>query len=313
MKRRTPLIVPVERSKKFVLAKFDYFLEVHLLPIQNLLNPRRWLENFRKSEMDHAVHLLNAFLYYSEVLVDEMFVSSIHDLSNVVRPPDSSYSNALKIWQSFMDEVIITYVPEEIPRTIDKGIGYAKKAQHLLSIPKERILSPEDALRKICTRPLRKVIFVDDLVDTGVPFKKIWKRKIKLDNNLTVSFEDISHEQVCNFFYCPLICTEEGKAHIERHCAGIIFRPVHLLPPDYSVLAEDSIIWPPHLLPTAIDFLKTVSKRAGIPDSNGLEVNDWRGFGKLGLTVAFAHAIPDATLPIFSWNENGWKPLVQKK
>jgi hypothetical protein len=58
--------------------------------------------------------------------------------------------------------------------------------------------------------------------------------------------------------------------------------------------------------------VKAVSARIGIPDSGGAVVNDWQGFHCLGLSLAFYDSVPDATLPIFYWEENGWNPLIKK-
>jgi hypothetical protein len=57
--------------------------------------------------------------------------------------------------------------------------------------------------------------------------------------------------------------------------------------------------------------LKRISERAGYIQENG-GPDDWRGFHGLGLTVAFEHGIPDASLPIFFSERNGWKPLMRR-
>ncbi|MGI4789714.1 MAG: phosphoribosyltransferase-like protein [Janthinobacterium lividum] len=70
-------------------------------------------------------------------------------------------------------------------------------------------------------------------------------------------------------------------------------------------------MWPDHLRTSALDFLEKVSHRVGIYDTHG-GVNDWQGFNKLGLSLGFEHSVPDATLPIFYWEQNGWKPLLRR-
>jgi hypothetical protein len=49
-----------------------------------------------------------------------------------------------------------------------------------------------------------------------------------------------------------------------------------------------------------------------MPDTDGAVVNDWQGFHKLGLALAFQHCVPDATLPLFYWEHNEWHPLIRR-
>jgi len=59
-------------NEPFVLGKCDYFVDVQLWPLIQRLNPKRWLSNFRPAEMDHAISLLNAFLYFDRILMDQL-------------------------------------------------------------------------------------------------------------------------------------------------------------------------------------------------------------------------------------------------
>jgi len=77
-------------------------------------------------------------------------------------------------------------------------------------------------------------------------------------------------------------------------------------------LANDSIFWPDPLKHGANEAIKKASLRAGLPDTGGAKVNDWQGFYKLGLALGFYNSVPDATLPIFYWEKNGWKPLIRR-
>jgi hypothetical protein len=50
-----------------------------------------------------------------------------------------------------------------------------------------------------------------------------------------------------------------------------------------------------------------------MPDENGNNVNDWQGFHRLGLALAFEHGAPDATIAMLRWNANNWQPLIVGK
>ena len=59
-------------------------------------------------------------------------------------------------------------------------------------------------------------------------------------------------------------------------------------------------------------WIADASRRGGVPDTNGAQPGDWRGFAKLGLALAFEHGVPDATLPLFYWDGPGWEPLMRR-
>jgi hypothetical protein len=67
--------------------------------------------------------------------------------------------------------------------------------------------------------------------------------------------------------------------------------------------------WPEHLKTSATDWLYETSRRAGIVDGY---THGWKGFHDLGLALAFDGSVPDATLPLFHWEEGSWTPLVRR-
>ena len=193
----------------------------------------------------------------------------------------------------------------------DSGFAFARKARQVLGIREEQILSPDRAAAELYSGPIRPVVFVDDFVGSGNQFLETWERGVKISNTISISFRQLSLLRGTEFYYCPLVCTEFGYKRLRSSCSRLMLNPAHVLSASYSALHKESLIWPDHLRSTAADFLRTASGRAGIPD-NGGGVGDWRGFNSLGLTIAFAHSVPDATLPIFYWKENGWSALVRQ-
>jgi hypothetical protein len=295
-----------------VLGKCNYFTDVQLWPLTNTLNPRRWLENFRDDEKLLAIYLLDSFLYYSEPLVDALFISTFHSLSNVVRTEGDSYLAIRNAWRDFNNEVIISPVRGERPSVTDSGLTFARKAKKLLDIPEERIMAPEDALRALLVRP-RPVVFVDDFLGSGNQCHTTWHRQVEVRPSVSHSFASLASHGTSRFFYIPLVATQKGLDWVGKNCVGLEVHPAHVLPETYNAIHKESVIWPEHLREQAGKFLEKVSARAGIPDNNG-NVNDWRGFHKLGLTIAFFNdAVPDATLPLFYWEENNWKPLLRRR
>jgi hypothetical protein len=301
----------VELDVQFILAKCDYFAEVQVWPLQQKLSPARWLDNFEAADRNLAAHLLNGFLYFSEAMVDQMFGAAIQSLSSAVLETDSPFFLAQSAWRAFLDSAIITYVTGERPNPTDSGQLFSRKARQLVGIAESSILSPDHTVLRLMTDVDRTVIFVDDFVGSGNQFVKTWLRPIRTPGGADISFAKLSTVARHRFFYCPLHCTELGLNRIQKECPSVKVVPAHLVPSRYSALAPDSVIWPQHLLSQGADFIQRYSAVAGIPDSPGA-VDDWRGFAGLGLTMAFAHSVPDATLPLFYWEKNGWAPLIRR-
>jgi len=296
-------------DENYVKTKCDYFIDVQLWPLKVKLNPDSWLTNFNDSEKVYAIQLLNSFLYFSELLVDQLFIAAFHSISNEFLLNANNYSNLKSRWSEFKETVIVTYVTGENPNSSDSGLGFARRARQLLGIAEERILTPEQTLEvlQIDSFP---VLLVDDFVGSGSQFYNTWIRNVKLENDTISSFQSYEKLNGGDFYYCPILCTNYGHDNIMKKCGSVKIFPAHFISNRYSVFDKESYIWPPAMLKEGIEFLRNASSRAGIPSDKS--ENDWRGFHELGLTISFYNSVPDATLPIFYWDKNGWKPLIKR-
>ena len=300
-------ITPVRITKDFALAKCSYFVDVQLWPIHSTLDPEGWLSNFTKHEMDHAIHLLYAFLFYSENLVNQLFVTAFQSLSRELTPIGTPPSNVKAAWRAFVDGAIITYVTGEIPSVTDSGLTFARKARQLLAIPEERIMSPDDALSQIYNKGARDIVFVDDFVGSGDQFLATWQRLVDVSPSLQTSFRRVAASTRGNrFLYCPLLCTQQGYERLRRAHPEVRLVPAHIVSDRYSVFSPESIVWPPHLKPTAVDFVQMLASAQVCRILAG-EVTT-----SSGLALALHNSVPDATLPIIYWTQNDWKPLIQR-
>lgn len=261
--------------------------------------------------MEHAVHLLNAFMYFHLNLVQEMFAASVQALSRRVCRPGDSLITALAAWSLFFDRVIVVPVSGDQLSASDSGYSFARIARQHLGFAENQIMSPSDALSELA-KGARPVIFVDDFVGTGNQFTGTWFRKYETKSGTTTTFEAIARVRGMRFFYCPVLSTQAGMEEIKLQCPAVELSPAHILSERYSALSQNSLIWPADLKSSALDFLETVSKRARIPDTDGTSPDDWRGYEKHGLVLAILDTIPDSTLCLLRWNKNGWKPLMVK-
>ena len=293
------LALPTDLTRDYLIGKCEYFSSIGIWPNKAVLDPERWLGNFLEEELDHALYLLNAFMYFSPTLVDQIFSASIRTIGRRMTEDQ---------WKGFLDSVLVTLVTGEEPNVTDSGHLFARRARHL-GVPEERIVSPEEACAQIQRGFKGAVVFVDDLVGSGNQFIETWRRTYRTQYE---SFMALARFSSAKFYYCPAFCTQLGLERINCACPEVVVSPGIFIPDNYGALASDSIVWPSRLKSTAEEFLRSASLRAGIPDTGGSMPDDWRGFASLGLTIAFEDSVPDATLPITYWEENGWRPLMRR-
>lgn len=300
----------IDRSS--VLKKISAFGQFQLWPFGGTVNPQAWLSNFSSDEEVYALHLLNSFVLFSERLTDQMLVSGFHDVSNRMHLPGETAADLAVRWGHLCETMIVTHVDGDDPNPTDSGPTIARRFRQALRIPKARVLDPARALEILTRGRNRPVLFVDDLAGTGVQFRATWERTYPLGAGLNSSFRELADMRPdLTVYYCPAIATEIGVQSIEKECRPVIVNPGNLLTEQHSLLDPQSILWPQDLAQSGPEFVQAASQRAGIPDLPGQRA-DWRGFHALGLAIAFSHGIPDSTLPIFWWDQNGWKPLMQR-
>ena len=293
------MALPRDLTRDYLIDKYEYFSSVGIWPDRNVIDTNRWLSNFLDEELEHALYLLNAFMYFSTTLVDQIFSASIRSIGRLMTTDQ---------WMDFLDSLLITLVTGEVPNITDSGHLFARRARDL-GIPQERIVSPEQACEQIRGGFNGPVVFVDDLVGSGNQFIETWHRSYGTQDQSFVALAPVS---AAKFYYCPAFCTQFGLRRINCACPGVTVSSGVFIPANYGALAPDSVVWPSHLKSTAQDFLLSASQRAGIPDTGGTTADDWRGFASLGLTIAFEKSVPDATLPITYWDRNGWRPLMRR-
>ena len=296
-------------DQHFVTSKVDFLQDIHLWPARNTIDPSAWLNNFRTSEQPYALNLLNMFLYYNDALIDALLEGAMQNLSAIVVPRATDFEDARAQWSSFLNCLVITYVEGEEPNPTDSGYIFARKARQVLGISQTQIKSPGQALQMLRDNPHRAVIFVDDFVGSGNQILNTWNRKYDLGDGKAQSFRSIATPRT-NIFYIPVIATSYGLSRLRSPCEHLNTYPAHELSDDYSLISPNSVLWPDQLKPHAVEFLFEASKRAGITSDQAV---NWRGFHNLGLSVAFEHSVPDATIPLFWWSRNGWFPLKERR
>jgi hypothetical protein len=298
-------------TRDLLLSKHRYFLNVQLWPVEAKLDLHGWLDNFDSSEEPYALTLLNGFTYYSRLLTERLFFASIVNLSQRVLPSKRSFLRARSDWRDFISQAFFVRVTGERPSDTDSGYIFSRMARQEAGIPEERIVTPEEVLNQLLLDPSISVVFMDDFVGSGNQFITLWHRSVA--GPRAASFAALAKTLARpSFYYCPLVCTAHGLREINLKCNSVTVCPTHLLDDRYNALSSESTLWPGDMREAGQRFVAQASSRAGIRDEDG-GVDDWRGFHKLGLTIAFEHGPPDATLPLFYWEKNDWRPLVRRK
>lgn len=298
--------------REFALRRCEYFEQIGLLPLRaDGFEAARWLDNFEEPELDHALHLLNSFVYLPKRITRQALEAAVHGLSRRITVSESDAQSGLAAWRDFLAEVIFLPVRGELPRLTDSGMHFIRMVRDRFDLPEESCPAAVDAIVSVMAEPRKPVVFVDDFVGTGGQFVSTFKYRHQLPDGSMRSFEDLAANDVGRYCCCPVVACARGLRLIARRCPSVVVSPGYELPDAYGAFAADSIIWPKSLVGTAEQFLEVASRRAGIPD-DPTNRRYWRGYGGLGLALAFDHGPPpDATLPLLTWTENDWQPLLR--
>ena len=252
--------------------------------------------------------MLNVFLFYNDLMIDAIFQGTVHQLSSTVVAAGISFSKAKSQWSSFLKSLIITYVEGEPPNPTDSGHLFARKARDILNIDEDQIVEPQIAIELLLNDATRTALFVDDFIGSGEQMMDAWIREYFIAGTGRISFASLA-ETDRDILYLPLIATKYGLTRLANCCVGLVTIPTHILDEGYSLTSELSILWPNALRAGANDFLKQASERAGIVE---MQPEIWNDFHGLALPIGFSHGVPDATMPLYWWEENGWHPLVSR-
>lgn len=287
----------------------DHFRDLSVWPRQQDLNVERWLTNFEADETDLAKRILMNFIYFNKTATDALMRQAIQNhLSELWKSPSFPKPPS----KTTLTQVRFVYCEGEMPHATDSGYHFARRLRDALRVPEAVITSPVEALQ--ASNHVKHFVFVDDFVGSGNQFRETISRRHDVYGN-QVSFEDLSADKDFTIAYCPCISTKYAiEQNIEPVLPQIHIHPAHILDFRHTISDVRSRTWSGLTDLEAEEMirkLKIASARAGYTREDRSE-DDWRGFHGLALSVSFEHGIPDASLPIFYSNRNGWKPLMRR-
>ena len=288
-----------------LVEKERFFREFQVWPVLEDFDSEGWLSNFDSNEKWVAEHLLVNFVYINERMTNSLLKASI---SNYFGTPFDLNNPVTERSGGILDNTAFVICEGEKPNPTDSGNLFARKLRDQLSCPENRILLPSQALAR--NKEFSRFIFIDDFAGSGNQFVETWKRKRQI-NRTELAFDDLSRDANLSFVYCCCIATKKAESKILETAPGIKLSPAHMISEHYSVVNPASPIWNDMDANNAIQIIQNTSRQAGYATEDCGE-NDWRGFHALGLSLAFNHGIPDASLPIFYSQRNKWVPLMRR-
>lgn len=288
------------------LAEKDrFFREFSVWPPFANFDTEGWLSNFKNEERWVAERLLTNFCYFNDSMTDGLLKSALQRYFATVVSHKDSATQALK---QIVDETAFVMCEGETPHPTDSGHIFLRKLRDQIGISESQTFRPLEALENSAS--FKHFVFVDDFTGSGNQFVETWNSDHCVGGQIT-SFSARSGKDGKSYAYCCCIATSTAQKHILDETGSDFLFPAHLLSEESNSVLPTSRVWEGLNSNDAIAIIKDASIRAGY-GSEDCGQNDWRGFNCLGLTLAFNHGIPDASLPIFYSHRNGWIPLMAR-
>lgn len=294
-----------------VLERCDALKTAGFWPPEPKIRPRAWLDNFDDNDRHLAALLLENFHFYSDTLTDFLLKAAFDNLGDGL-PKGPCAPNRDEILSN-LPSAVFTPIEGESPSPTDSGNLFCRKARQILLLAEERIVTPAQAL--VHASNGGAVVFLDDFIGSGDQFLKTWKRPHPSAGN--ISFESIHRLKTYTAVYVSLVATKYGLSRIFKYSPTVAVSAAHIIDED-STIRRLQTTRPgvgDELQSRLEQFLRKVSLRLRPREEYIARNPEFLAFGyhNRGLLLAFAHSVPDATLPVF-WSPGDaiWTPLIQR-
>jgi hypothetical protein len=283
-----------------------------------------WLKNFDgrhcadvSREKLHALHLLASVSYFglreTRVLLRSMFRDLYrYPLVQQIRSDLGGTKDVAEIHRRFTEELLAT-------RFIGMG-NPAESGTHLLyyfrqenRLQRSLFVHQHNILTSAATDPnadfdppqLKRVVFIDDFCGSG-------EQSIRYSRTLLRDLKAVAlrRGRSVSFHYLVLFGTSDGLARAESESDFDAVNAVCELDSTYRTFESDSRVF--RQPPDAID--QATSKRLATEYGKELWRNWPLGYRNGQLLLAFHHNVPDNSLPILWFDEDGarWVPVFPR-
>jgi hypothetical protein len=208
--------------------------------------------------------------------------------------------------------MVVVAVQSDRDRPSSSGYAYARLANEAIGVPERQINYDWEAAEMVVQDGNKPVVFVDDFVGTGEQFLGTWKKNlhVRVPRVKSTSFQCLAEQGMGRYYYCPAMATPAGIRAIADQASQVLVSPGNTLGERYSAFHPESVLWPEAMREGGVQFLREVSLRIGLSEDEDSSTC-WKGYKGQGLAIGFNRGAPDATLPIFSWGVEGWRPLLR--
>lgn len=265
----------------------------------------RWLLNFPEEEGQYfAMRLLNRFIYYSERDVIQLLKHGINKVllysestrwakdSAFLMPSSEGLQRASK---TIKNCIFVPLLHKNKPS--ESGNTLCRYLSRHLDIRDSQLWQPSQ-LGNIRNA---KVVIVDDFVGSGQQMIDFWNLRKISGNRLA----DIATSNNLTVTYLCLVATKKGIERIQGETKNLTILPCETLGEEQRVFHPKSIYW---------NGEKEVKKAkrflSNLCSEKDIRLLGWQG---LDYALAFHHAIPNATLPLFYKNTATWKRLIKRR
>jgi hypothetical protein len=302
------MALPRDWSRSFDQIKNKTAFYIHDLKQWSdaeLLDLDSWLANFPDDEGRYiAMRLLNRFIYYSERDVKRLLKHGLYRqllyqpsiIWNRANEFDTTSIEQETFAKQFLEDTIFTPLLDR-NKPSESGNTLCRYLNRDLEISSRQIRQP-DELSSVMSK---RVVVVDDFIGSGQQIIDFWN-KPKIAGKTLASIAASNNLQVT---YLSLVATRYGLNRVAKMSTGLHIACCEVIEDTYRVFCVPSLY---------LGQQNEISKARGYLDKLCKDRKlSLLGFHKLDFAVAFHHAIPDATLPLFFTKNSGWNPLIKRR
>lgn len=268
---------------------------------------RRWMKNFVSDEDRYlAACILDALIYRSDeqttALVKHLFQRSLADLVRIDSCPLGYIDDWLNRLRGDADPKIRLVAAVKQTDPLHKSAHIVSRLmKRQLAIRPNWVAKPWEIAGHLA-RGTQVLVFVDDFLGTGQQFEELIEQE-----NLKWLFGKTY------VIYAPFVAHESGIAYLKHNSRypSLKIAASEVLDSRHQVFDEGAQIFEDGTNSAElakVHYFDLIS-RVGIT----LSGNDRLGFGGLGLSYCFEHAVPDNNLPLL-WHQGNpdWVPLFDR-
>ena len=285
-----------------VCAKCDHLSAMDLLPREQELPYRSWLQNFDKKRRTVAAEILNRLIFVNEGMAQNALSCAYQRLLREY-VPSATAEQAVGVGRlkEFHDSIIVAPIQGEKPRATDSGFAYMRTARDQLAFKESQIMPDPIKAAKLAHDAERPVVLFDDISGSGDQIAATLTRRSGPGPSLA-TLADQPRKVAC----LTAVMTSAANDTLTTKFPNVGFFAGHTLDVDnYGVRG----LFPEEQHPEIQELLQWADQQLKVPP----HVHNLYGYSEFGLLLCFHNSIPDFSLPIL-WANGGpsWTPLKER-